>query len=757
MSLTLLVLSVLAVQNERPDPRDFWSLRPLQDPAPPPVKNADWVQSPIDRFILARLEAEGIAPAPRADRRTLIRRAAYDLTGLPPAPEEVEAFVADDAPDAFEKLVERLLASPRYGERWARHWLDLARYADTKEWVVNEERRLPFAYTYRDWVIRALNEDLPYERFVTLQIAADLVPDPPNLAAMGFMTVGRSFLNQQPDIVADRIDVITRGLLGLSVDCARCHNHFYDPIPTKDYYSLFGILAGSRMPGLSELPVVGEPAAEGPELEAYRKALSEKEEKLAQFRRERHGKVVEQARKPEKIAEYLLGARELEASEGVKPRDVARQRKINAKLLERWAGLLKKAKEAGDPAFAEWFAEKSDEAAARFGKRLAEQVGETPLDDPLLESMRRAVMSATDVPADQVDDFLQENDRDRLRTLKKELDAVQAMAGAPARAMALKEGEPVSPRVYVRGDPNSPGDEVPRRFLSALSGPGAPEGIDRLGLARAIVSPENPLTARVLVNRVWMHHFGEGIVLTPSDFGTRGDRPTHPELLDWLARRFLEGGGSLKKLHRAIMLSSVYQQAVREDAEARRKDPENRLAWSANRRRLDFEQMRDTLLAAAGTLDATMGGPAVSLTSRPFSRRRTIYGLVDRLNLENLYRAFDFPIPDQHNPKRYQTTVPQQALFLMNSPFVQEQARALAARPEIAGEPDAARRIAALYRRVLGRGPTAREAALGLEFVSAVDEAPAQDFSNAPAAAGPDVWEVYAQALLSSNESMFLD
>jgi mono/diheme cytochrome c family protein len=620
--------------------KSHWSFRPVTRPALPAVKNAAWVSNPIDRFVLARLEAAGLTPSPPADRRTLLRRVSFDLIGLPPTPEEVAAFEADTAPEAYERLVDRLLASPRYGERWGRHWLDVSRYADTKGYVFTDERRFPYAYTYRDYVIRTFNDDLPYDQFVVQQLAADQLPlgnDPRPLAAMGYLTLGRRFLNNQQDIIDDRIDVTMRGLQGLTVACARCHDHKFDPIPQKDYYSLYGVFASSVEP--KDLPLLGTPERT-PELAAFEAELTKRKAVVEKFRQE-HQKELSQ-----------------------------RNRKV----------------------------------------------------------------------------------RDELRGLQKKVDQWQVVGrGAPPRAMVLNDmAAPVEPHVLLRGNPRSPGPAVPRQFLEVVAGERRrpfKKGSGRLELAQAIASKDNPLTARVLVNRVWAWHFGQGLVRTPSDFGTRGEPPTHPELLDWLAATFMEEGWSVKKLHRLILLSSTYRQASDGNDRAAQADPENRLLGRMNRQRLDFEAMRDGLLAAAGRLDAARGGPAVDLTRAPFSTRRSVYGFIDRQNLPGLFRTFDFASPDASTAQRYTTTVPQQALFLMNSPFVVEQARHFVSRPDVAGQPSDAAKIDRLYRLAYGRAAAPEEIELGRRFLA--------EAVRAPAKLSP--WEQYAQVLLLSNEFMFVD
>jgi mono/diheme cytochrome c family protein len=620
-----------------------WAFRPVQKPSEPAVKDAAWGANPLDRFILAGLEAKGLHPTRPADARTLIRRVTYDLIGLPPTPEEVEAFVNDHAPDAYGRLVDRLLARPEYGERWARHWLDVARYADTKGYVFNEERRYPYAYTYRDYVIQSFNEDKPYDRFVVEQLAADRLPQPPDapaLAALGYLTLGRRFLNNQQDIIDDRIDVTMRGLQGMTVACARCHDHKFDPIPTKDYYSLYGVFASSHEP--AELPLVGKPKP-SPELTAFQAELKKRTDAVDKYKTE-HKK-------------------ELDAN----------NRKFH----------------------------------------------------------------------------------DELVALQKQVEHWNATgAGAPPRAMVLNDlPNPVTPHVLKRGTPGLVGDQVPRQFLEVL----APverkpftNGSGRLDLAQAIASKDNPLTARVFVNRVWGWHFGQGLVRTPSDFGTRGERPTHPELLDWLAADFMENGWSIKKLHRLIVTSATYREASDEEGPTAAADPENRLLGRRNRRRLEFEALHDGLLAAAGRLDLTHGGPAVDLTTAPFTRRRAVYGFVDRQNLPGLFRTFDFASPDASTPQRFTTTVPQQALFLMNSPFVLEQARHFVARPDVATLPREEDRIDRLHRLAYGRPAEADEVQLGLKFLHAAQAAGPANTKLTP-------WEQYGQVLLLANEFAFVD
>jgi hypothetical protein len=630
-----------------PDDRQHWAFQRVKKPGVPAIKQSDWPVNPIDFFVLGRLEARGLTPNRAADRRTLLRRLKIDLLGLPPTYDEMATFAADPDPDAYAKLVDRYLASPAYGERWARHWLDVARYADTKGYVFEEERKFPYAYTYRDYVVKAFNDDLPYDQFILEQLAADRLVAAGKApaaaqAAMGFLTLGRRFLNNVHDIIDDRIDVVARGLLGLTVGCARCHDHKYDPIPQKDYYSLYGVFASSIEP--KDLPLVAEPQPT-PEYEAFQARLKELEATVAEFREK------------------------------------------NKKELDAKNRLF----------------------------------------------------------------------RDKLVALQKKVDAHKAnAAGAPPRAMILADRPaPVEPRVFLRGNPNNPGPKVPRQFLEVLAGDKRQpfkDGSGRLELARAIASADNPLTARVIVNRLWLHHFGTGLVTAPSNFGVRTEPPSNPELLDWLAARFVEDGWSLKKLHKLMVLSRTYRASSAANAQAVSTDPDNRLFARANRRRLDFEAMRDALLAAGGNLDVKVGGPPVDILARPFATRRTLYGFIDRQNLPGLFRTFDFASPDASSPQRYQTTVPQQALFLLNSPFVSLQARALTRRPELADITDPAAKVRGLYRIVYARDAEEEEVRTGLQFVTTTAKMP---LASASVALTP--WERYAQVLLLANEFAFVD
>jgi hypothetical protein len=573
-------------------------------------------------------------PNPPADKYTLIRRATFDLTGLPPTQAEVMRFLVDGSPDAWAKVVDRLLASPRYGERWGRYWLDVARYADTKgDTPPREDPRYPFAWTYRDYVIDAFNSDKPYNEFIVEQLAADRLlaegargPGPANadaergkLAALGFLTLGNRFENSTNDIINDRIDVTTKAFLGLTVSCARCHDHKFDPIPTSDYYSLYGVFANSAEP--REEPWL-HPAQGTPELTQY----------LANMQ----AAAAEKARVGMQVAELRRS--------GLAPAERALRRRELVRQL------------------------------AVANKRIAD-----------LE----------DSPA------------------------------APPQACSMVDvAGPRDYPVLLRGEAQNKGPVVARHFLSILSAdPRHPapfrSGSGRLELARAIASPSNPMTARVLVNRVWQQHFGSGFVSTPDDLGNQSAPPTNPELLDYLALRFMGDGWSIKRLQRLIMLSSVYQEASAGNPEYAETDPDNRLQWRYNVRQLDFEQMHDSILAISGTIDFSMGGRPVPIGSEGFATRRAVYAFIDRRNPAEILTQFNFPNPSVPTGRRFLTQVPQQQLFLMNSPLVIETARKLTHTPEFLSQTSDELRVAVLYLAVFQRPPTPEETKLCIEYVSA--------------------------------------
>ncbi|TWU06747.1 Planctomycete cytochrome C [Symmachiella macrocystis] len=802
--------STPSVEKNHDAYKQHWAFQPVADQPLPAVQDADWSRTSIDRFVLARLEQAGLTPAPEADRRTLIRRATFDLIGLPPTTAEVAAFENDSSPDAYEKLIDRLLASPHYGERWARHWLDVARYADNKGYIFFGDKKYHWAYTYRDYVIRALNEDLPYDRFVVEQLAADqleLGEDKRPLTAMGYLTLGAQFSGNIHDIIDDRIDVVTRGLMGLTVSCARCHNHKFDPISAADYYGLYGVFRSSTEPTIP--PMFETP----PDTEEHRKFAAElavKQQKLDAFVTEKHTALVTSARK--RVAEYLIAAyvkRHQPPTEDFML--LVEEGDLNPTMIQRWQSYLTRTRKSHDPIWSLWHA-CAEIPADEFGKSVAAIVEQHAADPvqahpAIIEALRASPPTNMTELAErysnvlnQVDDkwtaLLQQAseakqplptelpdesdealrlvfygsqappdvpvrtgwgfltllpDRPAQAKYKKLLGEVEKhiaeTAGAPPRAMVLLDAEEMyAPKVFLRGNPNRPGNGVPRHFPEFLTHEDDQvfqTGSGRLELAQAIVDPANPLTARVLVNRVWLNHFGSALVATPSDFGLRSEAPTHPTLLDHLAGEFIRDGWSLKRLHRRIMLSAVYQQQshARDDGVA--VDPRNRLLWRMNRSRLDFESMRDSLLAVTDQLEQTLGGPAVDIEKTPFTPRRTIYAFVDRMDLPELFRAFDFPDPAATSPQRDATTIAPQALYLMNHKFVDEVVTRIAARPDVADIADASMRIDRLHQILFSRAPTKLELELAVAFLGAE---PSQQ-----------QWQEYIQALLMTNEFLFVD
>ncbi len=775
--------------------RDHWAFHPVARVEPPAGGDALSVATPVDAFIQQKLAGVGLPSSPPADRRTLIRRVTYDLTGLPPTPEEVEAFVASSDSDAYRKLVDRLLDSPQYGEHWARHWLDVARYSDTKGYVyAREERFWVHAPAYRDWVVAALNRDLPYDQFLLLQLAADQVApdDPASAAAMGFLTLGRRFLGVTHDIIDDRIDVVTRGTMGLTVACARCHDHKYDPIPTADYYSLYGVFLNSTE---QLTPVASPPGTKDEAYAAFEKELTSRQQKLRDTTATRHKEAADRVRS--RITDYLVAQTELDKYPEEGFDQILAATDIIPTFVRRWEAYLAAKSRATDPVFGPWqrlaslpgeFAAGAPaviqeitspggpavnarvaaaltpppasmrEVAERYGKLLAQVEAEwkaacevatkemkpvpAALPDPAAEELRQVMYAPGSpclVPDEAVvstEGYFSSDVCTELWKLQGEVDRwLNQSPLAPAHAVRLVDRAQIRPaRVFRRGNPKTRGGEVERHFLSVIAGPDPKpfqHGSGRLELARAIVDPANPLTARVWVNRLWQHHFGTGLVNTPSDFGIRAENPSHPELLDWLARQLVENGWSTKHIHRLIVLSNAYRQrsdapvdsAVR--AKAMQLDPGNRLLWRMNPRRLTFEEFRDTALSVSGRLDLRAGGRAADLFAGDglANRRRTLYGLVDRQFLPSVLRVFDFANPDLHTPQRSETTVPQQALFAMNHPFVAEHARSVVARVKSSGEKSPSETIRGIYRLAFQREPTPSQLTRGLAFLdSAVAE-----------------------------------
>jgi cytochrome c553 len=773
--------------------RAFWSFQPLRRVDPPAITRSDWPKSPIDRFILARLEKDGLSPVRAADKLALIRRATLDLTGLPPTPDEIDAFEKDTSPDAFGKVVDRLLASPHYGETWGRFWLDVARYGEDDPRSLDPEGRgyapYPNAYLYRDWVVKAFNDDLPYDQFVKAQIAGDLMDEATRartLPALGFLGLGPWYYDNgaieitKADERHDRVDVVSRGFLGLTVACARCHDHKYDPIPTKDYYSLAGVFLNTAY---HEYPLA--PQSEVDEFKALEKKIEQKQKLLNEFLE------TESRQLGETLA--LHTSKYVQAAWKVtgEPKDpigrVVDQEKLDFELFDRWIAFLAKPPRFY-PYLKDWQEMIKRGGTANEAKKLADEFQALLLDvmfakkeiDEENEIIRAKALPGTkkkkpaNLPSEFItnDDFCPgcglelkslEPERMQLWTdvFRRDLAdgfepsiaqgyvkpgvlnfrgwALERQLSGDRRAhvealrndiKSLKGNLPpkyayvhgvadmdkiVQMQVNVRGNPMRLGDEVPRHFLSVLSGDtplSFEKGSGRLELADTIAN--HPLSARVIVNRVWRGHFGTGIVDTPSNFGFNGERPTHPDLLEYLAQTFVEGGRSIKQLHRDIMLSQVYQLSADANAVNAAKDSGNRLYWRYNRKRMTAEQLRDSILSVAGVLDAKIGGPSETLT--PFYTRRTVYGKLSRYRTDQFLQLFDFPAPTISAEQRFTTNVPLQRLFLMNSDFMQQHSELIARRVE--SEPDSRTRIRKAYRLVFGREPTEQELVAGAQYVT---------------------------------------
>ena len=777
-----------------PERRAFWSFKPLQETPVPAVKDAKWAKTDIDRFVLARLEKEGLKPVGPASKLDLIRRATLDLIGLPPTPEEIAAFEKDKSPDAFAKVVDRLLASPHYGERWGRIWLDVARYGEDDYRSLNPKPRgyrpYPNAWAYRDWVIQAFNDDMPYDQFVKEQLAGDLMDAKVRykaLPATGFLGLGPWYYDNGSNEVTraderhDRVDVVSRGFLGLTVACARCHDHKYDPIPQTDYYALAGVFFNTIYEEYPRAPqkVVAE----------YLKLQDELDEKKEIAKQMTQDASTELSRTLAlQTANYLEGVWEVSGKEKKDIAEVVESRKLDYELLERWIKYMAKPTDKYKYKDAWQAMLKKDGGTRAEAKKLAEQfqdeVEQVMLQKNDLDAQNTVLVDKdldgtkpkkrTDKPSnfvsnkdfnpgalirfkslpDDVTNFWMEIFQRELKD-SEDPNASMDRQGKPgvllfrgwglesrlgpetqARLKAAQDDiaaiekkldpsypfihgvkdsdKPVNIQVALRGNPENLGPEVPRHFLSVLSnGDPVPltEGSGRMQLANLIVN--QPIAMRVIVNRIWKGHFGTGIVDTPSNFGFGGERPTDPELLEYLSKTFVNDGMSIKKLQRDIMLSATYQLSTEDNKADFEKDSGNRLYWRANRKRMDAEQIRDAVLDVAGNLDTMEGGPSHELT--PDFKGRTVYGKVSRYKLDAYLQLFDFPPPNISAEKRFTTTVPLQRLFLMNSDFVQLEAEALAKR--VAAEPDNRARIRKMYTLTYGRLPSEEEIQIGLAYL----------------------------------------
>ncbi|MBM3840860.1 MAG: DUF1553 domain-containing protein [Verrucomicrobia bacterium] len=715
-------IALLAVGPASAEPPGHWAFQPIKN-VHPPSDPQGWSVNPIDRFVIAKLQEKGLAPVSSADKQTLIRRVYFDLIGLPPSPEEVAAFLADASPDAYAQLVERVLASPRYGERWGRHWMDVVRYADTAG--DNADYPIPEIHLYRDYIIDSFNADKPYDQFVREQLAGDILAKqgPPEkyaerVVATGFLALSRRYATAPFELwhltLEDTIETTGRAFLGLTLRCARCHDHKYDPVTKEDYYALYGIFDSTRFPyaGSEEFqsknfPRSGFLALSPPMDSALR--LNAYEQSLQKLESE-----IKRAETESELAKQIARLKE---------RIEAKQKQIRD--LESVAGS-------------------------------AEEV--------------RAELASLEQSREQINKQLQE----KLKPLQAELRK-RKRPGAPTDlpvAYAACEGKAADAFLQMRGNPDDKGPRIkrgPPKVLAASAPFFIPEGSSgRLELAQWLTSPENPLTARVMVNRIWQHHFGKGIVATPSNFGLRGDEPTHPDLLDDLARRFLESGWSVKAMHRLIMTSETYQLASAHAEDNGRRDPDNKLYWRFDRRRLDAESIRDATLAVAGQLNLKRPQPhpfpsmeTWTFTQHsPFkaiyeSNHRSVYLMTQRIQRHPFLALFDGPDPNTTTDTRTESTVALQALFMMNNQFVQEQAAAFARRLLESAQEDC-ERIRQAHELAWSRLPQPTEVEKAVGYLQRYKNELARTASP-EASRDLDAWTSYARILLTANEFVYVD
>ena len=897
-----------------PSQKAFWSFVPVKKPSLPKVKNTAWAATPIDRLVLAKLEAAGLKPARFADRRTLIRRVSVDLTGLVPSPNEVEAFVNDKSPDAWAKVVDRLLASSQYGERWARHWLDLVRYADSNG--LDENVAFANSYRYRDYVVNALNSDKPYNTFVTEQLAGDLIPARDDiernehLIATGFLELGPKVLAEPDkdkmvmDIVDEQIDVATKSFIGLTVACARCHNHKFDPIPTRDYYALAGIFKSTKtMATLNTVAMWEEKSLVSESFKAETVAYTAKLDALKQAEQavRRRGNDVLASDFTNRSDQYLiagwLASRSSLHSLADSTQKFAYKKIVEAENYNRSEGIAKDfdgygkgigvIHSVGAPCSAEWdvdvqatgnyqvelryasgekrpvklivngkvvrestagtvtggffpdaqkwepqgvfpfvagkntirierpgdiphfdkvlivsspvtdnghVAETPEQIAAERGLNLglvlvaADVVGNIATDPSSTSGSDRAAAAARMVSKFSAPRGAEKYYSPELTAdLKKAVEMVKAAeAAAPVQpmAMAAEEGKVEDCRVHIRGDTQSLGDSVPRHFLTVLSRDQVPaisaKESGRLQFANWLTRTDNPLTARVAVNRIWQEHFGEGLSKTPDNFGLLGDRPLNQPLMDWLAATFMEQGWSIKRLHRTILLSNTYKMSCTPDATAVKiaetADPDNRLLWKMPRRRMDADAFRDSILKISGNLDLTMGGSLLMTKNHDYvtndqsanaavydSPRRSLYLPIIRNALFDMFQAFDMGDPSMVNASRNTTTVSPQALFVMNSMFMLNQSKALATKQLLAdGGTDKAdvvadtQRIKLAYLKVYARPPTQVETAKALRYINKYTELVSAHIIDAKLRREA-AWSSWCQVLFASNAFIYID
>ncbi len=731
---------------------DHWAyLPPLE--ATVAIENGE---NRIDVILDQARKNAAIKTAPLAPPEKWVRRAAYTLTGLPPTAAQIERIRSNPDDTTWRALIEEFLASPAYGERWARHWMDVARYADTRGYNFDQDNRYPFAYTYRDWLIKAFTNDLPYSDFIKLQIAADHLtnrPDHPDLAALGFLTVGPRA--GKIETIDDRVDVVTRGFLSSTVSCARCHKHKFDPITMDDYYSLYSIFENTSEPDIN--PVIGEPADKN-DYVSYLAEVAKLEEADTKARQ----KIVDQLRGSESLGTYLELAWKAKTEawdEGKVTSEAFKKGRYRAKAVMKWKSFLESKAWGGNamPRLAAWASEMEKASPSnriKISRALADEWLAAPEGSDLrkLAAARHCPLSYDN---SRVSDFFDQEDTNANRKRRGELVALQIRhPGSPPRAMSLSDSRKWSPaQIFKRGDPYSRGDTIERQWLGFLGGGAFAEGKSpRLSLAEKIADSSNPLTSRVMVNRIWAWHFHSHLA-DPGDFGLQHAPPVLLPLLDFLALRFHESGGSVKDLHRLILTSRTFRLSAEGPEQNKLIDEANSYCWKWNRTRTDFESSRDRILATSGILDTRhTGGRSVVLDDKSADSRRSIYGFIDRYHLATTFVSFDVPHPDHHAPKRIETTVPQQALFLLNSPLLIRRAESLANDPAFQKLTDDPSRIAWIYGKIHQRTPTQAETTDALEWLAAIDPS---DYSSDAKSASP--YADFIQMLWASNEFNFID
>jgi hypothetical protein len=786
--------------------KQFWAFKPVSNPALPPVSKPDWLQSPIDAFILSRLDELNVQPAPAADKRTLIRRVYLDLVGFPPTADEVNRFLSDSSEGAFRDVVERLLASPQYGVRWGRHWLDVVRYADSNG--LDENIAFGNAWRFRDYVVQSFNDDKPYQQFIIEQIAGDLLPQATQQTrtATGFLALGAKVLAEPDmdkllmDTVDEQIDTVGKTFMGLTLGCARCHDHKFDPLLQADYYAMAAIFKGTRSFSGDRYGAIKywyeHSFADQDELENLKQVdeeIAAAKRAASQFRSQAMSAIRDQARKL--AADYLMAATKIEAGASlVDAAQVANPLGLHPRILHHCRQHLEN--QRNEPFFEAWHHLASDSAAVRehyaslfdrldLALQATQQTdsGKPTLEDPQLEQVRHHLADPAGflaIPPQPEFAF----DEETYGEYHRLMEAARILeSNAPDRTAAMGVADDIPQQqlpIHIRGSHLNLGEPVPRGFPVVLAGSsGGPVFADhqsgRLELAQWLASTSNPLTARVMVNRIWGWHFGRPLVFSTENFGVTGDAPTHPELLDWLARYFMKSGWSIKQMHRILLNSSAYQMASDHpfSQSGESADPMNESLWKFRIQRMSAEQLRDSILASTGRLDYGLHGKTVPLRNHQFvfdhtsidhtrydSWRRSVYLPVIRNNLYSVFEQFDFPDPTMPTGSRRTTTVAPQSLLLMNSQWIIDSAEHVAA--ELVEQVShRSERLDLLFMQLLGRPPSCGERASCLRYVSQEDDVRFLD-SAADASAERLVdreikrWALLAQSLLATNDFLYI-